>query len=208
MGNFFYQSPIKSLEAVVDVVRKINEKKICSCIVGISKINKKIIFNLSHSAILLLPYNIEEYDDNELGLLLEYGAYCWPDINTQEMYNVKNNLVVYRYKEKGGLRYYLMKIREFKKKFDLCFIEMNIRSDNKITFDYFINTISPLKENKWIEKKYSYISFNNIDFVNEALKILKPIFNLENINVVNDEKEKTKNIPQKILVTLNKFRVN
>jgi hypothetical protein len=210
-----------SATPVADIVKTMNQKKIISCIVGISKINmfSNYITKISHAAILLSDSKIgddddedetEVQDDSELyGILVEYGDYIQTMDPKEEEY-VNKNLVVYRYKEKGGLRYYAKKKNEFKKDFGtLCYIEMNISPDNQLTFDNFMDQISPLYENKWIKSQYSVSDCNCQHFVKSALELLKPLYTINCItNHIADtnKKEKTKNVPEIILNTLKQLK--
>ena len=210
-----------SAEPVADIITKINKQNICSCIVAISEINKLSPYfrNISHAAILLLDIKIPdddeyldngEYNEKKLGVLVEYGDYS-PNMSSVEKNYYEKKLVFYRYNLDGGLRYYAKRINEFKKEFgNKCYIEMDISSINQITFDKFINEISPLNDKKWIKSKYSILNHNCQHFVGEALKILKPIFSLgriqNNINIPN-KKDRANNIPETIKTVLYKFKI-
>ena len=56
--------------------------------------------------------------NNRTGILIEYGDYS-PDMNKTEKNYVDKGLVIYRYDDKGGLRYYVKKYGEFIKDLEI-----------------------------------------------------------------------------------------
>ena len=182
-------SSSSSSAPVSDIISQWKNSCIQSCVLGISKIGmtSNLSTKISHAAILLLNKEIDydEDDDNIIldtnGILIEYGEY---DPNKGEEKNkVKKGLVVYHYGEKGGLRYYIKKYGRFIEEFgDLGYIDLNIHSDNQISFDTFLDKIAKLEDNKWTLNNYSAIyNFNCQNFAIEALHELNPHFVIGNI---------------------------
>lgn len=182
-------SSSSSSAPVSDIISQWKNSCIQSCVLGISKIGmtSNLSTKISHAAILLLNKEIDydEDDDNIIldtnGILIEYGEY---DPNKDEEKNkVKKGLVVYHYGEKGGLRYYIKKYGRFIEEFgDLGYIDLNIHSDNQISFDTFLDKIAKLEDNKWTLNNYSAIyNFNCQNFAIEALHELNPHFVIGNI---------------------------
>ena len=53
---------------------------------------------------------------------------------------------------KGGLRYYAIDYNKYIKIFgDICYVSMDIESNNQMTFHYFLDNIDPTSENIWIQ---------------------------------------------------------
>ena len=54
-----------SAQPVIDIVKKFNEKKLCSCIIAISEINMFLSYirDISHAAIILLDNKIPDDDE-------------------------------------------------------------------------------------------------------------------------------------------------
>ena len=182
-------SSSSSSAPVSDIISQWKNSCIQSCVLGISKIGmtSNLSTKISHAAILLLNKEIDydEDDDNIIldtnGILIEYGEY---DPNKGEEKNkVKKGLVVYHYGEKGGLRYYIKKYGNFIEEFgDIGYIDLNIHSDNQISFDTFLDKIAKLEDNKWTLNNYSAIyNFNCQNFAIEALHELNPHFVIGNI---------------------------
>ena len=128
-------------------------------------------------------------------------------MSEKETEDVEKKIVFYRYGDKGGLRYYAIDYKEYLKIFgDICYINMDIESNNQMTFQYFIDKIAPKSESVWLKEKYSVISeiplnemfsigkdFHNCQtFASKALKLLKPIFKA-NMIVVTDKSRTTEN---------------
>ena len=204
LSNFFTGKTL-----VKDIIENWGNKPIVSCVLGISKIGGPISHlgnSFVHSAILLLnteiDYNQEDDDkfQNENGILIEYGNYS-PNMSQEEKKNVNNCLVIYRYGDKGGLKYYGKKYSEFIEGFaDIGYIHLNIDGNNQQTFEQFINKIAPLEDNKWIQENYSIglnNNYNSQTFVIQALKELKPHFNI--CNVFTNNLELSKKLSQKRL---------
>ena len=182
-------SSSSSSAPVSDIISQWKNSCIQSCVLGISKIGmtSNLSTKISHAAILLLNKEIDydEDDDNIIldtnGILIEYGEY---DPNKDEEKNkVKKGLVVYHYGEKGGLRYYIKKYGRFIEEYgDIGYIDLNIHSDNQISFDTFLDKIAKLEDNKWTLNNYSAIyNFNCQNFAIEALHELNPHFVIGNI---------------------------
>ena len=175
---------------VKDVIEKWENKSIESCVLGISK-NHNRSYKLHeyshHSSLLLLnepiDYDLfeEEYINEKKGILIEYGNFS-PDMSDEEKFNTDKGLTIYRYGEKGGLRYSAKKYGEFVGQYaDIGYIDLNIEKENQKTFEQFINNIAKIEDNKWIKANYSN-NFNSHTFIVDALKELKPYFKFLDIN--------------------------
>ena len=179
-----------SANSVVNLIEQWENKSIASCVLGISKIglSSNLSSKIAHSALLLLQKKIDyDVDDdevilNENGIIIEYGDYGPNKSNIEKEY-VKNGLVIYRYGDKGGLRYYVKKYKDFIKEFgDIGYVDLNIDENNQQSFSHFIDKIAKIEDNKWIQSKYSAsFNFNCQTFTIEALKELNPYFNSSNI---------------------------
>ena len=179
-----------SSTSIVDLIEQWENKSIASCVLGISKIGitSNLSTKLSHSALLLLQKKIDYDEDdeevilNENGILIEYGDYNPNKYPTEKEY-VKKGLVIYRYGDKGGLRYYAKKYKDFIKQFgDIGYVDLNIDENYQQSFSHFIDKIAIKEDNKWIQSKYSAsFNFNCQTFTIEALKELNPYFNSSNI---------------------------
>lgn len=215
MSSSFSSS--SSSTPVSDLISQWGTSCISSCVLGLSKIGmtSNISNKFSHAALLLLKKEIDydEDDDsailNEFGILIEYGNY---KLNEVEKNKLKKGIVVYRYGDQGGLRYYIKKYKEFIEEFgEIGYIDLNIHADNQTTFDVFIDKIARLEENKWIQSNYSTIDFNCQTFVIKALGELKPYFNSSNIFpkdpnlAAKKSKKKLDFIPTNIKDALNEF---
>ena len=119
------------------------------------------------------------------GILIEYGDYS-PKMSDEEIKSVKEGRVIYRYGDKGGLRYYAFKYTEFLETFgNICYVSMDIKPEYQVTFQYFLDKVAPNSENVWIKEKYNVSILNGIfgsgnhncqTFAAKALNILKPSF--------------------------------
>ena len=111
---------------------------------------------------------------------------------------MRNGNVIYRYGDKGGLRYYAINYKEFLDVFgNICFVSMDISSDNQMKFHYFIDTIASAPDNIWIKDEYKVSILNRNDnynshtFVAKALNILRALFNKNLIEMrIPGEKKK------------------
>lgn len=209
-----------SANSVVNLIEQWGNKSIASCVLGISKIGFTSNFSskIAHSALLLLQKKIDydEDDDevilNETGIIIEYGDYNQNKYDIEKEY-VKKGLVIYRYGEKGGLRYYVKKYKDFIKEFGgIGYVDLNIDENNQQSFSHFIDKIAKKEDNKWIQSNYSAsFNFHCQTFTIEALKELKPYFNSSNIYPQNLElatkksKKKLDFIPQNIKTELMNF---
>ena len=157
--------------SVSDIIEKWKTNIIASFCLGISKINfaSKLSYEISHSAILLFQKEIDfDCDEEELGILIEYGDYS-PNMSKEESESVKKGRVIYHYGDKGGLRYYVK--------------------------TYFTSIVAKKEDNKWIKEKYSIAyGFNCQTFSTEAIKVLKPHFNAGNIFPSDKDLKKKKYI--------------
>ena len=220
--SFFSSSGLSSSSAtpVANLIEQWENKPIASCVLGISKINmaSSLNSNVSHSALLLLQKEIDydQDDEDEIkkenGILIEYGDYK-PSMDKTENIYTQKGYVIYRYGDKGGLRYYVKKYGEFIKEFgDIGYIDLNIDVDNQQSFNHLINKIAKLDENKWIQAKYSsFNDFNCQTFSIYALKEIKPYFNSSNIYptdpnlAIKKSKKKLDFIPSNIKTELMNF---
>jgi len=219
--NSSIKSSTSSATPVANLISEWGNKPIVSCVLGISKIGRASIIsnNIAHAALLLLNKEIDyeqENDDeiqNQNGILIEYGDYSPKMATTEEEYTNKG-LVIYRYGEKGGLRYYVKKYSEFIEQFgDKGYVDLNIDVNNHKTFQYFIDKIAKKESNKWIKANYSVglYNFNCQTFAIEAIKEIKPHFNMTNVNPTDEtlakkkSKQKLEFIPSNIKNELMNF---
>lgn len=190
--NSVSKSSTSSATPVANLISNWGNNPIVSCVLGISKIGRASLLsnNIAHAALLLLNKKID-YDqdtddeiENLIGILIEYGDYSPKMASTEEDY-FKKGLVIYHYGEKGGLRYYVKKYSEFIEEFgDKGYVDLNIDVNNQKTFEYFINKIAKKENDKWIKANYS-VGLNNFNcqtFAIEAIKEIKPSFNVNNVN--------------------------
>jgi len=204
MFSFQMFSSSTLAQTVNDLIQNWGNKPIASCVLGISKIGIKsnINNNIAHAALLLLNREISYDEDyNEIlktnGILIEYGDYSPKMATTEEEYT-KKGLVVYRYGEKGGLRYYTRKYSEFIEQFgDKGYVDLNIDKNNQLDFIQFMDKVAKKEDNKWIQSNYSITNFGNHAFVVEALNKLKPHFNVGNIYFVN-QKSNERSLKQRL----------
>ena len=81
----------------------------------------------------------------------------------EEKKYVDKGLVKYHYGNKGGLRYYGKRYGEFIEVFgDIGYIDLNIHPDNQNSFDFFLDKIAKVEENKWIKENAPHASNNKI----------------------------------------------
>ena len=187
-SNFYFLSMFGDSITFPELITSWDDKPIASCVLGISKISlaSKLIPNISHSALLLMKEKISfEDEDNEMnkrtGILIEYGNYS-PDMNKIEKIYTEKGYVIYRYGDKGGLRYYTKKYGEFIRKFgDIGYIDLNIEQNNQKSFANFIDNVAKLEDNKWTKDNYSTFGLHNHSFVIAAWIEIKPYFNAGNI---------------------------
>ena len=205
---------------VTNLIKSWKNLFISSCVLGISKkeTNSMLINNLSHAALFLMTEEIGfEFDDIELnerkGVVIEYGKYR-QNSSDSDKDNIMKGLVIYRYGDEGGLRYYVKKYGEFIKDLgDIGFIDFNIDEENQQSFQMFIDKFVKSENDKAIKNNYykSLNNYNNHTFIMEALKELKPHFNLGNVyptdpNLVKKKsKQKLDFIPSDIKSELNNY---
>ena len=109
--NSSSKSSVSSSTSVSETVKVLNEQTIASCIVGISRIgvlSDVKYFDFKHSALLLLGSSSNDDNSEEEGIIIEYGDYS-PTMDEIEKEYVDKGKVIYRYNDKGGLRYYAQK---------------------------------------------------------------------------------------------------
>ena len=197
-SSSFSSTPTKS------IIEQLNKTKIVSCVLAMCKIKmNNLSKNFAHAALLLINTDSETDDKYRgTGIVIEYGDYS-PKMSEEERVDVEKGIVIYRYGDKGGLRYYSIEYKEYIKIFgDICYVSMDIESHNQMTFQYFIDSIAPTSENIWIKEKYKISILNGIigdgkenhncqSFASKALMKLKPKFNPIQITVT-DESRRTK----------------
>lgn len=173
-------SSTSSANPVNDLITKFDQTCIYSCVVGISLIRKIPGIDISHTALLLSNKKSRELrKTGGLGILIEYGDYE-PSMCEDEKYKEKEGFVIYRYGDKGGLRYYAKDYKEFITEFgDIGYINLDLNEENQNTFSFLIEQLAPENENKWIKNNYNAIGIfsNPINcqiFVAHALEILRP----------------------------------
>ena len=216
------KSSTSSATKVKDITEKWGNNPISSCVLGISKIGKasNLSTNIAHAALLMLKEKFNFNDDESdilkrNGILVEYGDYS-PDMEETEKQYYENGYVIYQYGEQGGLRYYGKNYGEFIEEFgDIGHVELKINEVNQNTFEYFINKIAKKEDNKWTKADYKvgFSNFNCQTFVIEALKEIKPNFNLgdvypKDINLINKRKQSLNFIPDNIKNELIKYLTN
>ena len=201
---------------------KINKTAIYSFVIGISKIKWHCLNrNIAHAALLLTTKKrgdlLRVNSKNTEGILLEYGYYPSdePKAKTKEEENIKKGLVIYRYGEKGGLRYYTNTFEFFTEKFcDVGYIALNISKDNQKTFFELIDILAPESEYKWIKENYNAVdiikkSQNSQDFVCHVIDILKPssydVAFIKPGKNYSSTKDGELLVPKSILKTLQKY---
>lgn len=178
--NSSSKSSTSSANPVNDLITKFDQTCIYSCVVGISSIGKVLGKDISHTALLLSNKKSRELrKTGGLGILIEYGDYE-PSMCEEEKKNEKKGYVIYRYGDKGGLRYYSKNYKEFIKDFgDIGYINLDLNEENQNTFSFLIEKFAPENENRWIKNNYNAIGIfsNPINcqiFVAHALEILRP----------------------------------
>ena len=207
-----------SATKIGNLIKTFDNTSIFSCVIGCSKLKYYLNHNMVHTAILLCNKKAnlldkKTYEKTE-GILLEYGYYP-PDKaedREKEENNINNGLVIYRYGEKGGLRFYVNSIKDYKKIFcDVGYICLDIKNENQISFSSLIEKIAPISENKWIKANYKASFINNFNchtFTSHVVDILKPLYDSRLITKgkeVSAEGDKESIIPDTVLNTLRKY---
>ena len=191
-------SSSSSSSTINSLIDKLNQTKIVSCVLAMCKINmNKLSKNFVHASLLLINTNSDIADESRGdGIIIEYGDYS-PTMSDDEIKSVEKGRVIYRYGDKGGLRYYAFKYTEFLETFgDICYVSMDIKPEYQVTFQYFLDKVAPESENDWIKEKYNIsilkgsANHNCQSFAAKALKILKPSFDPNNI-IKKDTSRKT-----------------
>ena len=216
-------SSSSSATKVGDLIKQLDEeKKISSCVIGISTLAFHFLSkNIVHTALFVSNIKRGKLVDKSEGILLEYGYYPPDDEKGKKIEEdfVKNGDVIYRYGDKGGLRYYTNTFGEFKKNFcDVGYITLSVGKAEIKTFSYLIEQLAPVSEKKWIKEKYSATCLsgeplNCQTFVSHSIDIIKPIYESiyvikgkNSTNISDDNKESI--VPNTILVTLRKYEDN
>lgn len=201
---------------VQNFVKNIDKESIKTCVVGISALKGNTVSSRFTHAALLLSSKIGKFLDRDggNGILIEYGDYS-PNFNDKEKGFVKNGFVIYRYGDKGGLRYYVQNFDDFKENFaDRCYICLDIDKDNQISFSFLLDKIASISEEKWIKKNYEACGFlkqptNCQTFTSTILDLLKPKYDYRFIKKgkknTSDEKNIENEFPPVVLQTLKKY---
>lgn len=199
-------TPVSKLVDILD------KKCIASCVIGLSSLNRFSPYykNLVHSALLLIDTNSEiENKDRGKGILIEFGDYS-PKMNDKENEYTKNKYVIYHYKDKGGLRYYVKEYREFIKEFgDIGYMSLDLEDNSLISFSEFLKKCDSKKEELWTQDKYDLINNNCQTFTAYALTQLKVIYSKRYITFGKNtdlNKEKESIVPKCILNVLKNFK--
>ena len=194
---------------------KLDKENIKTCVVGISALKgNSVSSRLTHAALFLssvLGKNLDR--DGGEGILIEYGDYS-PDLNEKEKVFVKNGYVIYRYGDKGGLRYYVQSFSDFKKIFaDRCYIILDVDKDSQISFSFLLDEIASKSEEIWIKKNYNEIGIikqtvNCQTFTSKILDLLKPKYDYRFIqkgtSITKDENMENE-FPPEVLKTMKKY---
>ena len=120
---------------------------------------------------------------SEKGILVQYGQYEYIK-NKKEVMGLNVNAIGYPYEEKGGLIFGEIEYKLYKKEFcSICTIKPKL-DHRQMTLKNFIEEIK--KEGPWDLKSYSVMYRNCKDFVAAGIRILKPKYNNDLIDVTDD----------------------
>lgn len=208
-------SSSSSATKIGELIKRMNETTIKSCVIGISELKLHFIHkDFVHTALLLTDQKRSKLTNKTEGILIEYGNYPPDDTEgkKKEEDYVKNEEVIYRYGiQTGGLRYYTNTYEKFIEIFcDVGYIQLNVHKNNQISFSNFIEEIAPISEKKWIKEKYNPLSLNCQIFTCHSIDIMKPSYEKISIrkgkNSQNVSDEKIESIPpSNVLKTLKKY---
>ena len=225
-SNVFFSSSSSSSSSssattkVGDLIKKIDQTKIKSCVIGISTLKFHWLSNdIAHTALFISDIKRGKLANDSEGILIEYGNYPpdEPEGKKKENDFAKSGDVIYRYGvEKGGLRYYTNTFGEYRNSFcDVGYISLNVEKDELKTFSYLIDKLAPKSEEIWIKAKYLATCFfgkplNCQTFVSHSIDIIKPkyesiciIKGTNSKNVSDDKKESI--VPNAVMITLKKY---
>ena len=197
MGSI--SSFIENIYSASYINKYIKDKKIFSCILGISIKKGNLIAGkyYTHTSLWLSDKKQYEDEDNPYGLVFEYGNYNEEDeikviVNDNgkdKKMEVKRSCVIYHYGKKGGLRYYAKCLNDYLDIFGtVAYVGLDFENDNQIMFLDFINRVAPVNEEEWIKDKYHLFDKNCHDFVSKAIQILKPFYRSKDIKVIDKSK--------------------
>ena len=212
MSNSFvsFSGSSNSATNVQSFADKLDKENIKTCVVGISALKgNSVSSRFTHAALFLSSVKGTNLDRNGgNGILIEYGDYS-PDLNEKEKGYVKNGYVIYRYGDKGGLRYYVQSFSDFKKIFaDRCYICLDVDKDNQISFSFLLEEIASKSEEIWIKKNYKPIGLNCQTFTSVILDLLKPKYDYRFIqkgtSITKDENMENE-FPPEVLKTMKKY---
>jgi hypothetical protein len=91
-------SSSSSSSTINSLIDKLNQTKIVSCVLAMSKINmNKFSKNFVHASLLLINTNSDIADESRGdGIIIEYGDYS-PKMSDDEIKSVEIGRVIYRY---------------------------------------------------------------------------------------------------------------
>ena len=96
-------SSSSSSSSTTSIIKKLNDNKIASCVLGISRIGFNTFNkNFIHAALFLNDHKCDE-SDNERGegIIIEYGDYPSKDDKVMEEKKVKEGNVIYHYDQEN-----------------------------------------------------------------------------------------------------------
>ena len=199
---------------VKNFVSEFDKTTIKTCVIGISKMILLSTKTFTHAALFLSDKDatkFDKYDSDYIeGIIIEYGGYD-PYFISDEKDAVNNGYVIYRYgKDNGGLRYYINKFSEFKKKLgDIIYMALEIKSYNQVSFSYFLEKIAPEYGRDWVKEKYKLNDYNCRTFVAKAIEEIKPVYDKRLIQkgdkTIGEARTKEEYIPKEILASLNNY---
>lgn len=143
---------------------------------------------------------------SEKGILVQYGKYEYIK-NKKEVLGNNVNAIGYPYEEKGGLIFGEIEYKLYKKEFcSICSIKPKL-DHRQMTLKNFIEEIK--KEGRWDLKSYSFLTNNCKHFVAAGIRILKPKYNNDLIDVIDvtyfiGKKKEEDGIPNEIIKELKK----
>ena len=143
---------------------------------------------------------------SEKGILVQYGKYEYIK-NKKEVLGLNVNTIGYPYEEKGGLIFGEIEFNLYKKEFcSICTIKPKL-DHRQMTLKNFIEEIK--KEGRWDLKSYSFLTNNCKHFVAAGIRILKPKYNNDLIDVIDvtyfiGKKKEEDGIPNEIIKELKK----
>lgn len=118
--------------------------------------------------------------NNKSGILVQYGKYEYIK-DKKEVLGFDVNTIGYPYDKKGGLIFGEIEYNLYKKEFcTICSIKLNL-DYQQMTLNKFIEEIK--KEGPWDYYSYSVLNRNCQHFVAAGIKILRPKYNQDLIDI-------------------------